>query len=645
MKNILILLTFLLLQLEAKEIFNPYQNMENFKLDNGLEVMLYSDPKFVQTFINIEVGVGWKVEDWSNYGVAHLVEHLMFRSEKAKNEDYLSQLKEDTKGRGNATTNKDRTNFFAVVNSKHTEKTLSLMNDIVFNRNFLENFIEKEKSAVEIELGEPSINDYIQNFKTYIDDLKPEDKTIYNYRFGYQLKKSIPFFPLFRIRTKKIDSETIDKYIKDYYYPANMKLVVIGNFDKSKIMKILNQKFAKNNYTGTKTTFKLVNKKPSFIYKPVYKEFIGEKNKGVVAFMFVLKNEKQRAVVSSFMEFAAKKLHEELRVEAATSYSVNGYYDSLENSKVTGVQFDSKVEDLEKNQKIIKRKIFDLAKNITDDEITESLLQRKIDLFDREIEPTTIYAFSKIENDSKEIYSIIGKNRYDIYDDVDISEYRGILRNIVQENRLLENITKEYLFFNGDSRVLFYLSALLLLLLNLKWIRLPQKTIKKYIDDQTPHVKIEFDSAWSSVSLLFFSFSVSMFIMFEVTSYISILFFGGEDWIRSFSLEIQLVIYLILLFIIYKQQIRIFNLFKLDTFGLVANEKEVILIGAKGTQIFPMKEIKTISMAEHKGTQDNRKYRISFKDGSEESFKHGLSFRKAKKHLEKFRSFLDTLKN
>ncbi len=80
---------YIALSLQAAEGNDPSKNVNYFKLDNGMQVYLLADPKAEKTRIRLTVGVGYDNETESNYGISHLVEHLVFRDRRVPHHDYL----------------------------------------------------------------------------------------------------------------------------------------------------------------------------------------------------------------------------------------------------------------------------------------------------------------------------------------------------------------------------------------------------------------------------------------------------------------------------------------------------------------------------------------------------------------------------
>ncbi len=122
---------------------------EHYTLDNGLEVILHSDPKVPLVAVDVWYHVGSGDEEPGLSGFAHLFEHMMFQGAKHIGTDVHFDMMRKIGGTSvNGTTNKDRTNYFQVVPSHQLETALWLESDRmgylldVLNQDALDNQID-----------------------------------------------------------------------------------------------------------------------------------------------------------------------------------------------------------------------------------------------------------------------------------------------------------------------------------------------------------------------------------------------------------------------------------------------------------------------------------------------------------------------
>ena len=112
--------------IELEDIDIPY---EEFRLDNGLRVLVHTDRLTPVVSMTTWYHVGSKNEPEGKTGFAHLFEHLMFQGSENYNEEYFKPLNEVGATGINGTTNADRTNYFQTVPTEALERMLWLESD------------------------------------------------------------------------------------------------------------------------------------------------------------------------------------------------------------------------------------------------------------------------------------------------------------------------------------------------------------------------------------------------------------------------------------------------------------------------------------------------------------------------------------
>lgn len=108
------LLALLLLASAGARAASPLQH-ERFSLDNGLDVVLHVDRRLPLVAVDLAYHVGW-AHDGAQRGLAHLVEHLMFRGTRDVDDgDHMVLLQRSGASEVNAHTDDDATRYHAVV--------------------------------------------------------------------------------------------------------------------------------------------------------------------------------------------------------------------------------------------------------------------------------------------------------------------------------------------------------------------------------------------------------------------------------------------------------------------------------------------------------------------------------------------------
>ncbi|MEO8167911.1 MAG: pitrilysin family protein [bacterium] len=104
-------------------------SFEQYKLDNGLTVILHEDHSAPVAATVVMYNVGSKNEKMKRTGFAHLFEHMMFQGSQHVADDEHFKLLQEVGANINGTTSSDRTNYFEVVPSNYLELSLYLESD------------------------------------------------------------------------------------------------------------------------------------------------------------------------------------------------------------------------------------------------------------------------------------------------------------------------------------------------------------------------------------------------------------------------------------------------------------------------------------------------------------------------------------
>ncbi len=200
-----------------------------FTLDNGLTVLLVPKPGTGITAVDIWVNVGSLNETREISGISHFFEHMLFKGTE-KRPDGIDREVEALGGRTNAATSYDFTHYYIILPSEHTELALDIIADITQNSTFPEEEIAREKEVVLREQQQRSDNPTSFAFFTMRQDFY----TVHPYK--------LPIIG-FADSLGKLTREDFLTWMKTYYVPNNMTLVVAGDIEIEKTLQIVKEKF------------------------------------------------------------------------------------------------------------------------------------------------------------------------------------------------------------------------------------------------------------------------------------------------------------------------------------------------------------------------------------------------------------------
>lgn len=212
------------------ERITSVEGVTEYQLSNGLRVLSVPDSSKPVAYVNITYLVGSRNESYGETGMAHLLEHLMFKGTPSHPNvpDELSKHG----AQPNGTTNTDRTNYFEAfaATDENLDWALSLEADRMVNSFIAKKDLDSEMTVVrnEFESGE-------NNPITVLSERVLETAYIWhNY--------SHPTIGA-RSDIEKVPIEHLQAFYKTYYQPDNAVLIVAGKFDEGKTLSLIQQKF------------------------------------------------------------------------------------------------------------------------------------------------------------------------------------------------------------------------------------------------------------------------------------------------------------------------------------------------------------------------------------------------------------------
>jgi len=206
------------------------EGVEEYRLANGLQVLLYPDPSKPTVTVNVTYKVGSRNENYGETGMAHLLEHLIFKGSK----NYPDPEKEfNRRGfRNNATTSFDRTNYFSTFQATddNLRWALGWKADAMVNSFIARKDLDSEMTVVrnEFEMGENSPSQVMY-------------KRMFATAFQWHNYGNLPIGNRSDIENVRI--ENLQSFYRMYYQPDNAVLTVAGQFDVDKTLPLIADTF------------------------------------------------------------------------------------------------------------------------------------------------------------------------------------------------------------------------------------------------------------------------------------------------------------------------------------------------------------------------------------------------------------------
>ena len=212
------------------------EGITEYALANGLHVLTLPDASKPTTTVNLTIKVGSRMENYGETGMAHLLEHLMF-----KGTPHHPDPKKEMSDRGlqwNGTTSDDRTNYFASMADDSAKPAVNLdfylhwLSEALTQSFIAKKALDSEMTVVrnEMEQGE---ND-------------PGSTLFRNVRaaafhWHHYANSAIGA----RTDVENVDISRLQAFYRKYYQPDNAVLIVAGKFDEAKTLALIASTFGK----------------------------------------------------------------------------------------------------------------------------------------------------------------------------------------------------------------------------------------------------------------------------------------------------------------------------------------------------------------------------------------------------------------
>ena len=223
-------------------------------LPNGMRLAHHRIPGIV-AHCGLIINAGSRDESDSDHGIAHFIEHMLFKGTGRRKAFHILSRLEDVGGELNAYTTKEETAVHASFLKDDYERAIELISDVTLNSSFPLKEIEKEKDVVIEE-----INSYLDNPAELIfDDF--EELIFLNRPIGRNILGT-------RESVRSFTREKVSLFVKENYTASQMVFCSVGNISDEKILKLFQTYFSGTvNAVRTKRDEEIWKYKPSSVTK------------------------------------------------------------------------------------------------------------------------------------------------------------------------------------------------------------------------------------------------------------------------------------------------------------------------------------------------------------------------------------------
>ena len=214
----------------SKDAFAEFKP-QHYILENGLEIIVLENNRVPAIAHSIWYKVGSADEPNGKSGIAHFLEHLMFKGTNKLKPGEFSQIVSINGGKENAFTSKNYTGYFQLIHKSKLELIMSLEADRMKNIKLLEKEFENEKTVV------------LEERYSRVDD---NPSALLSEQINAALYMNHPYRkPIigWEHEIKNLNLDDVMKFYEKYYAPNNAIIVICGDVNLDDAVKIAKKYF------------------------------------------------------------------------------------------------------------------------------------------------------------------------------------------------------------------------------------------------------------------------------------------------------------------------------------------------------------------------------------------------------------------
>lgn len=334
---------------------NLKSNFKKKVLKNGVTV-LFEKRDVPVVSVGVAVRFGGIHETLENRGVAHFIEHMLFKgSKKYPSAKLVAEAIERRGGDLNGFTDDEITAYICKMPSQHVNVALDVLCDAVKNPLFKSEEVEKERQVI---FEEMKLNKDMPTRHVF----KEIEKTLFEEPFGHGSMN------LGTVETlNKMDAKFLKKEFAKVYTPNNLVVCIVGNADFNEIVKFVEGNFDKSSSKINEPILKIKNE------EKIEKRPNLEQANLVLAYHVPVEGDKlsvaSKVLISILGEGMSSRLFSEIREKRNLAYSVKGGYTIKKDLAYCYVYAGVSGENVEKVKELILKEFEKVSESLESDEL------------------------------------------------------------------------------------------------------------------------------------------------------------------------------------------------------------------------------------------------------------------------------------
>lgn len=320
-----------------------------FSLPSGLRCVHWLTNSKV-AYCGIVINAGSGNDPQQHFGLAHFVEHTIFKGTEKLRSWHISNRMEAIGGDLNAYTSKEETVIYTTAPAGYLDRTLSLLSEIVGRSKFPQAEVEKEKEVIIEE-----INSYLDSPSDNVYD-RFEDLYFKGSGLGHNILGT-------RESVKGFGSEDCRGFIDTFYVPGNMVIYVASPDSFSLVEKKVRNRFAFFNHVMPPTRNETIAEQPNF---NITDEVGAHQSHTLMGFRAFTRSDSRRFTLLLLNNYFGgpgmnSLLNREMREKRGYVYTVDSSVSLYSQTGMMMVYFGSDAANAEKCRKLVVRELEKLA--------------------------------------------------------------------------------------------------------------------------------------------------------------------------------------------------------------------------------------------------------------------------------------------
>ncbi len=325
-------------------------NPKLIELSNGLRLLFVSRPYDSVEYFGVVVDAGSRDDSDGCHGLAHFVEHTMFKGTQKRKSWHIINRMESCGGELNAFTTKESTTIYSVSPAGNLSRAVDLIGDLVINSQFPIHELDKERDVVADEIR--SYRD-IPSEAVY-DDF--EDLLFAGSDLGHNILGN-------EAALKTFDSVSCQRFISRLYTQPNMVVFYSGASMLHRVVKLVERSFAELSLREPDKCRVMPQIMPTFNEA---RHLSIHQSHSIVGARVCDMYSPQRLALSLLVNMLGgpgmnSLLNVELREKRGLVYSVDASATLMSDCGVFAIYFGCDVEDMELCKRLVDRTIGGLA--------------------------------------------------------------------------------------------------------------------------------------------------------------------------------------------------------------------------------------------------------------------------------------------